>query len=139
MQPSSAFRIVALLVLSAAIPVRAWDELGPLEKARREHPAFFAKGAVHQTEVDGEEYWVFTGDSDQRDGFASLSDTERYAEAALDARRNLLRHVTGGSKNATAKVSGIVVAYRLTPPEAFYHLPEPKDNFLFLFTATLRR
>lgn len=34
---------------------------------------------------------------------------------------------------------GIVVAYRLTPPETFYHLPEPKDNFLFLFTATLRR
>ncbi len=112
MQPSSAFRSVALLVLVAAVPARAWDELGPLAEARRTHPVFFAKGAVHRTEVDGEVYWVFTGDSDQRDGFASLSDTERYAEAALDARRNLLRHVTGGARNVTAEVSGIVVAYR---------------------------
>ena len=62
--------------------------------------------------MDGAEHWVFTGDSDLRDGFEGLSDTERYAEAALDARRNLLRHVTGGSRNATAEVSGIVVAYR---------------------------
>ena len=113
MATPSAFRLAAaLLVLAAAFPARAWDELGPLAEARRTHPAFFAKGAVHQTEVDGEVYWVFTGDSDQRDGFASLSDTERYAEATLDARRNLLRHVTGGARNVTAEVSGIVVAYR---------------------------
>ena len=105
--------VLSAFVLFLASPAaRAWDELGPLAEARRAHPAFFAKGAVHRTEVDGAEHWVFTGDSDLRDGFEGLSDTERYAEAALDARRNLLRHVTGGSRNATAEVSGIVVAYR---------------------------
>lgn len=112
MPPSPAFHIVAQLVLAAAIPACAWDELGPIAEARRAHPGLFRKGAVSQIEVDGVEYWAFAGDSDQRDGFTSLSDTERYAEAALDARRNLLRHVTGGAKNVTAEVSNIVVAYR---------------------------
>jgi hypothetical protein len=112
MPTSTAFPLVALLVLVAAFPARAWDELGTLEEARRAHPALFRKGAVSRIEVDGVEHWAFSGDSDRRDGFPVLSDTERYAEAALDARRNLLRHVTGGARNVTAEASGIVVAYR---------------------------
>lgn len=110
-----ALRVLApvLLALCAAAPAaRAWDELGPLDEARDAHPEFFGKDAVHRVEVDGVDHWVFAGDSDLRDGFEDLSDTERYAEAALAARRNLLFRVTGGSRNATAEVSGIVVAYR---------------------------
>ena len=125
-------------VLFAAAPaVRAWDELGSLNEARRAHPEFFAKNAVHRVEVDGVEYWAFTGDSDSTDGFNGLSDTERYAEAALDARRNLLRHVTGGSKRITAEVSGIVVAYRFAEgPERRVVCLVPVENVHIVTAST---
>ena len=32
---------------------------------------------------------------------------------------------------------GLAVAYRLTPEDAFYHLPEPRDNVTIVFTASL--
>ena len=32
---------------------------------------------------------------------------------------------------------GLALAYRLTPEDAFYHLPEPRDNVTIVFTASL--
>ena len=113
----SPFLCAIPLVLCTALVAGAWDELGPLSSARRAHPEYFKKGAVHRVELDGVGYWIFAGDSDRRDGFSVLTDTERYAEAALDARRNLLRYVAGVS-NVTAEVSGIVTAYRLSDGSA---------------------
>lgn len=107
------------LALCAAIQARAWDELGPLADAQRENPSYFEKGAVHRVDVDGVEHWIFSGDSDTSDGFFALSDAERWAEAELDARRNLLRHVAGGAKNASAEVSGLFVAYRFRDGTTF--------------------
>jgi hypothetical protein len=101
--------IVFFVMSLAAIAAFGWDEFGPLGNARREHPEFFSKDAVHSVELDGVRYYVFTGDSKAVKG---VSDAELYREAALNARANLLRHVTGGAKRVRAEVSGIVTAYQ---------------------------
>ncbi len=103
----------AFLTLAAAFDAAAWDELGSLKKVRREHPEYFEKGAVHEVEVDGEACWLFTGDG-IRERKLFGGDSEAYREAALDARRNLVRHLTGDAPSAKAEVSGIVTAYRIS-------------------------
>ncbi len=111
MRGRSAIVARLLPLLTLALEVGAWDELGPLDKARRAHPEFFRKGAVNQVEIDGEMYWVFTGDG-TKEGGRFTSDAEAYREAALEARRNLLRHVADCASHVDAEVSGIVTAYR---------------------------
>lgn len=107
--PISRIAAVLALVSGMVVEVSAWDELGPLPKARGAHPEFFQKGAVREVEIEGVPYWIFTGDSL---GGSSLPDAEAYREAALDARRNLLRHLTGGAARIEAEASGIATAYR---------------------------
>ena len=113
MKSSATVAFFAFLVLAAAFDAAAWDELGPLKKVRREHPEYFEKGAVHEVEMDGEPYWIFTGDG-VRERKLFGADSEAYREAALDARRNLVRHLTGDAPSAKAEVSGIVTAYRIS-------------------------
>ncbi len=113
MKSSATVAFFAFLVLAAAFDAAAWDELGPLKKVRREHPEYFEKGAVHEVEVEGEPYWIFTGDG-TRERKLFGADSEAYREAALDARRNLVRHLTGDAPSAKAEVSGIVTAYRIS-------------------------
>lgn len=109
------FHIVAetvslTLVLGLAFEAGAWDELGPLPQARGDHPEFFRAGAVNEVELNGERYWIFTGDG-VREGGVATSDAEAYRVAALDARRNLLRHLSGNAPHVDAEVSGITTAY----------------------------
>jgi hypothetical protein len=113
MKSSASIALYAFLIHAVAFDASAWNELGPLEQVRREHPEYFGKGAVHEVEVDGESYWLFTGDG-IRERKLLGTDSEAYREAALDARRNLLRHLTGNVQGAKAEVSGIVTAYRLS-------------------------
>lgn len=113
MKSSATVAFFAFLTLAAAFNAAAWDELGPMKKVRREHPEYFEKGAVHEVEVDGESYWLFTGDG-IRERKLFGGDAEAYREAALDARRNLVRHLTGDAPSAKAEVSGIVTAYRIS-------------------------
>ncbi len=113
MKSSATVAFFAFLTLAAAFDAVAWDELGPLKKVRREHPEYFEKGAVHEVEVDGESYWLFTGDG-TRERKLFGGDSEAYREAALDARRNLVRHLTGNAPSGQAEVSGIVTAYRIS-------------------------
>ena len=117
MKFSATVAFSAFLALAAAFDAAAWDELGPLKNVRREHPEYFEKGVVHEVEVDGVPHWLFTGDG-VREWRLFGADSEAYREAALDAKRNLVRHLAGGAPNATAEVSGIVTAYRISEGSA---------------------
>lgn len=112
MKSSTTVAFFAIFILAVAFDASAWDELGPLKQVRREHPEYLEKGAVHEVEVDGEPHWLFTGDGIRERRFFG-GEAEAYREAALDARRNLVRHLTGNAPSAKVEVSGIVTAYRI--------------------------
>ena len=113
MKSSATVAFFAVFALAVAFNAAAWDELGPLRQVRREHPEYFEKGAVHEVEVEGESHWLFTGDG-IREWRLFGGDAEAYREAALDARRNLVRHITGNAPSAKVEMSGIVTAYRIS-------------------------
>lgn len=101
-------------------------ELGPLDGARKSHPAIFVEGNVLKYTVGGKNGYVCNGSAEQCFvGGQAESDAELYREASLDARRNLIRFLKKGLDGT--------VEIRLSGMRKLYEYPEGKIRRVICF------
>jgi len=99
--------IYAALSLLTCTTAFALNDLGPLEKARREHPALFVAGNVLEYTIGNEICYVYNGEAEKCfEGELAESDADLFQEASLDAKKNLYNYLTKGNKSIEVHVSG---------------------------------
>lgn len=129
-QPRHLIGAVVVFPLTVCIAALSYgmDELGPLDDARKSHPAIFVEGNVLKYTVGGESGYICNGSAEQFfAGDQAESNADLYREASLDARGNLIRHLKKG-------VDG-TVEIRLSGMRKIYEYSEGKIRRVVCFVA----
>lgn len=100
-------KIYAALSILTSLTGFALDDLGTLEKAKKDHPAIFVPGNVLEYSVGNEIGYVYNGESEKCfEGDLAESDTDLFQEASLDAKKNLYDFLTKDNKSLQIQMSG---------------------------------
>ena len=93
-------KIYVALSILMSMTAFAVNDLGSLEKARKDHPAIFVPGNALEYTIDNEIGYVYNGEAEKCfEGALAESDAELFQEASLDAKRNLYKFLTKDDKS----------------------------------------
>ena len=122
--------IIFFALLASSTAMYAFEDLGKIDVARREHPEIFIPGSIHEVTVNGKLSYVFMGQSEQCfSGEFAEPESELYEEATLSAKNFFYETLSGGDKAATVTVSQCAVLYRFNNKKIYsVILFVPKNN-----------
>ena len=111
--------LVALVggVSCAALSALAFEDLGPIEKARAEHPSIFVPGEVNILDIGGVRSYVYSGVAERY--LEEETDSELWQEATLDAKKTLLMKLAGEKTDVEVSVSGETPLYQVKDGNSF--------------------
>jgi len=102
--------VLLLVTLLLASCGQAFEDLGSVEKARREYPMIFVPEHVQSIRINGQDCWVFAGQAERF--VESESESELWQEAALSARASLFAYLTKDKPEHEVVMEGCSPLYR---------------------------
>lgn len=120
-------KIYAALSILTSMAAFALNDLGPFEKARKDHPAIFVPGNVLEYTIGNEIGFVFNGEAEKCfEGELAESEADLFQEASLDAKKNLYNFLTKDNKSLEVRMSGA---------RKLYEFAEAKMRRVILFVG----
>ena len=100
-------KIYTALSILTSMSAFALNDLGPLEKAMKDHPAIFVPGNVLEYTIGSEIGYVYNGEAEKCfEGELAESDADLFQEASLDAKKNLYNFLTKDNKSLEVQMNG---------------------------------
>lgn len=100
-------KIYTTLSIFVSITAFAINDFGPLEKARKNHPAIFVPGNVIEYTIGNEIGYVYNGEAEKYfEGELGESDANLFREASLDAKKNLYNFLVKDDRSLEVQMSG---------------------------------
>ena len=122
-------RIVACALISVASVAIAFEDLGPIETARRDHPNIFVPEEVNVVDINSETHYVFSGQAERC--FPDETDSELWEEATMSAKNVFYAHLSGEKEGVKISMSGCKPLYRLHDGNVFTMIMcVPRDKVL---------
>ena len=109
--------IVASALISVASGAMAFEDLGPIETARRDHPNIFIPGEVNAVDINSAAHYVFSGQAERC--FPDETDSELWEEATMSAKNAFYVHLSGEKEGVKISMSGCRPLYRLHDGNVF--------------------
>lgn len=108
-------KIFTVLSISTSFVAFALNDLGPLEKVRKDHPTIFVAGNVIEYTIGNEIGYVYNGEAEKCfEGELAESDAELFQEASLDAKKNLYNFLTKDDKSLEVQMGEARKLYEFT-------------------------
>ena len=133
--------IIFFALLASSTVLFAFEDLGKIDVARKEHPEIFIPGSIHAMMVNGKLSYVFMGQSEQCfSGEFAEPESELYEEATLSAKNFLYETLSDGDKAATITVSHCATLYRFNDKKTYsVILFVPKNHVSISKTVKVQR
>lgn len=128
-------RIVACALISVASVAIAFEDLGPIETARRDHPNIFVPEEVNVVDINSVSHYVFSGQAEKC--FPEETDSELREEAVMSAKNVFYAHLSGEKEGVKISMSGCKPLYRLHDGNVFTMIMcVPRDKVLITTEKT---
>lgn len=116
MNVTSSWFVACSLILTTS-GAMAFEDLGSVEAARRDHPNIFVPEEVSVVDVNSVVHYVFSGQAEKC--FSEETDSELWEEASMAAKNVFYAHLSDGKDGVRVSMSGCEPLYRLRDGNVF--------------------